>query len=212
MKITDSVTVPRSRHDVWEAFLDAEVLVRSIPGCERLEVTGANAYVMTVTAGVASIKGTYDGRCSLSDLEEFESLVMTLSGSGAPGTVDATVRVRLSDDGDGTTVAYDADATVGGMVGGVGQRMLASVSKRMAREFFDNLARAMADLDAPDVRASVDSLPLIEEGPAPEGQVFAAPPKPPAAHSQDDFLRGIAVGAGLVLLGALAGAVFGRRR
>ena len=41
-------------------------------------------------------------------------------------------------------VAYDADAVVGGMVGGVGQRMLSSVSKRMAGEFFGNVGQAIA--------------------------------------------------------------------
>ena len=29
---------------VWEALLDPAVLVRTIPGCERLEATGENAY------------------------------------------------------------------------------------------------------------------------------------------------------------------------
>jgi hypothetical protein len=41
------------------------------------------------------------------------------------------------------------------------------------------------------------------------GQVFTAPPRP--APSQQDFLKGIAVGAGLVLLGVVAGRIFGRR-
>ena len=58
---------------------------------------------------------------------------MRLSGAGAPGTVDATVDVAFSEPAPGQTqIAYDADAVVGGMVGGVGQRMLSSVSKRMA--------------------------------------------------------------------------------
>ena len=42
------------------------------------------------------------------------------------------------------------------------------------------------------------------------GTVFTPPPRPPS--SQQDFVRGLAVGAGLVLLGVLAGSVFGRRR
>ena len=44
----------------------------------------------------------------------------------------------------GTSVTYDADATVGGMIGGVGQRMLVGVSKRMAAEFFGNVETAAA--------------------------------------------------------------------
>ena len=42
--------------------------------------------------------------------------------------------------------------------------------------------------------------------------VFVAPPKPTAVGSQDDFLKGILVGAGLVLAGVVVGGVFGRRR
>jgi carbon monoxide dehydrogenase subunit G len=202
MKISGANVLPLPVAQVWDALLDPRVLVRTIPGCERLETTGDNTYAMTVTAGVAAIKGTYDGTCSLSDLKEHESLTMRLQGAGAPGTVDATVGVRFEDLGaEGTRIAYDADAVVGGMVGGVGQRMLASVSKRMAAEFFGNVG---ASIGGPAVavaeRAGVE---------APAG-VYTAPARP--AGVSNDFVKGIAVGAGLVLLGVVAGSVFGRRR
>ena len=88
-------------------------------------------------AGVASIKDTYTGTVELTDLVEPSSLVLTVAGSGASGTVAATVNVAFSDNADGTTgLRYDADATVGGMIGGVGQRMLSGVSRRMAGQFF----------------------------------------------------------------------------
>jgi carbon monoxide dehydrogenase subunit G len=183
--------------------------VATIPGCERLESTGEHAYAMTVTAGVAAIKGTYSGSCSLSDLKENESLLMRLQGAGAPGTVDATVQVRFSEPAPGRTeIAYDADAVVGGMVGGVGQRMLSSVSKRMAGEFFANVGQAIA---APP---SVTQAPLAEpaEASAGSGAVFTAPAKAGGISSRDDFVKGIVVGAGLVVLGVVIGGIFGRRR
>ena len=43
------------------ALNDPAVLVRTIPGCQQLEEVGPDAYRMTLTAGVASIKGTYAG-------------------------------------------------------------------------------------------------------------------------------------------------------
>src|SRR4029079_5146395 len=131
MKINGDNTIPYPVEQVWAALLDPAVLVRTIPGCERLETTGEHTYAMTVTAGVAAIRGTYDGTCALSDLAEHESLVMRLQGAGAPGTIDATVNVAFAPAGDGATrVTYDADAVVGGMVGGVGQRRLGSGSER----------------------------------------------------------------------------------
>jgi carbon monoxide dehydrogenase subunit G len=190
----------------WDALLDPAVLVATIPGCERLVATGENSYDMTVTAGVAAIKGTYAGTCVLSDLSEPASLVMKLDGAGAPGTIGATVNVGFADGGDGTTrVTWDADAVVGGMIGGVGQRMLTSVSKRMAGEFFGNVDKALSGtLAAAPVGSSPDAVPVA-------GQVFTAPPSS-AVSSQADFVKGIAVGAGLVLLGVVAGALVGRRR
>src|SRR6185312_243024 len=96
MKISGREAIPFPVETVWKALLDPAVLVRTIPGCERLETTAENTYAMTVTAGVAAIRGTYDGTCALSDLAPHESLVMRLQGAGAPGTIDATVHVAFS--------------------------------------------------------------------------------------------------------------------
>jgi uncharacterized protein len=212
MKITGDNRIPFPVEQVWDALLDPAVLVRTIPGCERLEALpsddGEQRYAMTVTAGVASIRGTYDGSCVLSDLKEHESLVMRLTGAGAPGTIDATVTVAFTEPAPGEThIAYDADAVVGGMVGGVGQRMLGSVSKRMAGEFFGNVADGIG---SPAQAASTAAAPAASGVTAEVGQVFTAPPRP--ASAQQEFLKGIAVGAGLVLLGVVAGGLFGRRR
>jgi hypothetical protein len=105
------------------------------------------------------------------------------------------------------------------MVGGVGQRMLSSVSKRMAGEFFSNVGNAIA---APPGQAAVDAVATRTD--ASGAQVFTSPARAggtsrlAGSHlrtgisSQDDFIKGIVVGAGLVLLGVVAGSIFGRRR
>src|SRR5205823_13340624 len=123
---------PRDR--VWAALNDPAVLVRTIPGVERLEALGEDRYRMSITAGVASIKGTYLGNVALTDPSPPGAFTLKASGAGAPGTVDADVRVILEDGADGSTlVSYAADAVVGGPVGGVGQRVLAGVAKETAR-------------------------------------------------------------------------------
>jgi carbon monoxide dehydrogenase subunit G len=203
MKISGSNVIDQPVDKVWEALLDPRVLVATIPGCERLETTGEHEYAMTVTAGVAAIKGTYNGSCTLSDLQEQQSLVMRLSGAGAPGTVDATVNVAFSEPAPGQTrIAYDADAVVGGMVGGVGQRMLSSVSKRMAGEFFGNVGDAIAQPPA---------LEPAETATAAGAPVFTAPARAGGISSRDDFVKGIVVGAGLVALGVVLGGIVGRK-
>jgi uncharacterized protein len=208
MKITGHHSVPFPVETVWDALLDPAVLVRTLPGCERLVATGDSSYAMTVSAGVAAIRGTYDGTCTLSDLHPHESLLMSLQGAGAPGTVDATVHVAFAPVEEGTRISYAADASVGGMVGGVGQRMLGSVSKRMAAEFFGNVTDALTGVGVPaGVGAPAAPAPTAPTG-AP-GTVYTPPARP--SSSSPEFLRGIAVGAGLVLLGVIAGRLLGRR-
>jgi hypothetical protein len=89
------------------------------------------------------------------------------------------------------------------MIGGVGQRMLSSVSKRMAGEFFSNVERAILS-PAPTATAGSE----VESAPG-MPKVYVDPTAVPGrVSSQSDFLKGIAVGAGLVVLGVL----LGRRR
>lgn len=217
MRISGSNTVPFPVAAVWDALLDPQVLVSTIPGCERLETTGEHTYAMTVTAGVAAIKGTYSGSCALSALDPHQSLVMRLNGAGAPGTIDATVDVRFHANDEGSTeISYEADAVVGGMVGGVGQRMLSSVSKRMAGEFFGNVATVLSGAatppGSPAGRAADPGAATADGQPPAVGQVFSAPDKGSAVLAGSDFLKGVAVGAGLVLAGVIVGGLFGRRR
>jgi carbon monoxide dehydrogenase subunit G len=204
MRVTGQNTVAAPAQQVWDALLDPAVLVGTIPGCERLEETGPHTYAMTVSAGVAAIRGTYDGTCSLSDLVEPSSLVMRVEGAGAPGTIAATVTVDLAESPAGTTLSYDADAVVGGMVAGVGQRMLAGVARRMAEEFLANIERAVVAPAAEQAAQVVTEAASSKSAAA----VFTAPAADRAAVPVDQraFLAGVGIGAGLVLLGVLAGA------
>ncbi|MEX1178195.1 MAG: carbon monoxide dehydrogenase subunit G [Nitriliruptor sp.] len=141
MKITGSHTLEVPRERLWAALQDPAVLARTLPGCEQLEALGDDTYAATLTAGVASIKGTYSGQVQLHDKQEPSSYRLTADGSGGPGTIHADAQVRLEESGSSTTtVHFDADAVVGGMIGGVGQRMIAGAARRTAGEFFDAVA------------------------------------------------------------------------
>ena len=92
-----------------------------------------------------------------------QRFVLRARGQGAPGTVDAVVEVRLSEVEGGTRVDYDAEAVIGGMIGGVGQRMLSSVAKKTAKDFFAAVDEESEQL-AVTVRAGARALPDPEPG------------------------------------------------
>ena len=225
MKVSGTATLHATPDRVYAALNDPAVLVRTIPGCERLEAVGPDRYRMTVTAGVASIKGSYLGDVRLSDGAPPSSFTLTASGSGAPGTVTADVRVHLDDAGDGTTVLrYDADAVVGGPVGGVGQRVLTGVARKTAAEFFAAVDAALAaGPDAADpgtaaVPGPAPSAPsagaaAAPSAAAPSAAVFTRPAGPPGGVTVDvrSQLAGVLVGAAVALAGVWIGFRIGRR-
>ncbi len=235
MKVSGTSKLAADRATVFAALNDPAVLVASIPGCRRLEAVGEDAYAMTVAAGVGSIKGVYDGQVRLTEQDEPSSFRMHAQGAGAPGTIGADVQVTLSEaDGGGTSLSYDADATVGGMIGGVGQRMLTGVSKKMAAEFFANVDAVLGEAahtdrvwgertgDGGPVADGSGSRATQERGrmashPSPGsstgttgGRVFTAPGS--ASTGGAGFAAGVAVGAVAALAGALVGGWIAGRR
>lgn len=217
MKIQGNALLNAPAEKVWDALNDPAVLTRAIPGCQKLEGTGPDAYRMTVTMGVASIKGTYLGNVRLTDQVPPGSFVLKASGSGGAGTVAAEVKVTLKDlDGARTRLEYDAEAVVGGVIGGVGQRMLAGVAKKTAGEFFasvDDLLTGKAP-PAPVVPAAANGSPVRGRTDGTPAAVSVAP----AAASRlpglggDDLAKGALLGAAVALLGAIVGGAIVRRR
>ena len=210
MKVAGQATLHAPIERVWAALNDPAVLVRTIPGCQRLEETGPDAYAMTVTAGVASIKGSYAGTVQLAELQPPTSFLLRASGAGAPGTVSAEVTVRLTEQDDATLLDYDADAVVGGVIGGVGQRMLAGVAKKLAGEFFAGVDAVLAGTAAEAVPAGEVSAGEVSAGQVPAGQVYRAPAAPARmgigrAGEPMSFILGAVFGAAAALAGVLVG-------
>ncbi len=143
MKLEGAYEIPVPRQKVWEAFLNPAVLRQAIPGCEKLEAAGTDEYKATMKIGVAAVKGTFEGKVRLSDLHPPESYRMSVEGSGGPGFVRGDTVITLSDSGTGTKVSYTADVQIGGLIAGVGQRMLGGVSKMMADQFFNRMSELL---------------------------------------------------------------------
>ena len=143
MKLEGSYEVKAPREKVWSAFLDPETLRKAIPGCEKLEMIGPDEYKATLKIGVAAVKGTFEGKVRLLDKKPSDSYRLAAEGSGGPGFVRADTLISLADIDGGTRVSYTADVQVGGLIAGVGQRMLGGVSKMMADQFFNRMSELL---------------------------------------------------------------------
>jgi carbon monoxide dehydrogenase subunit G len=143
MKIEGSHDVPAPREKVWDVFMNPEQLRQAIPGCEKLEPLGNDEFKATMKVGIAAVKGTFEGKVRLSDKQSPDSYRLHAEGTGAPGFVRADTLITFLPLDTGTRVQYSADVQVGGLVAGVGQRMLGGVAKMMADQFFSKMSQLL---------------------------------------------------------------------
>jgi uncharacterized protein len=136
VKLEGTHELEATRDRVYQSLVNPEVLQRCIPGCERLERTGDNAFSATIRAGVGSIKGLFEGKVRLEDLREPEHFRMVVEGKGSPGFLKGSGDLDLEQDGAITRVKYVGDVQVGGTIASVGQRMIQGTAKMMAAQFF----------------------------------------------------------------------------
>lgn len=139
MKIEGSYQFNAPRERVWEILQDPQVMAQCMPGCESMEEIGPDQYEATVKVGIAAVKGTYKAKVGIKEKQAPSHYVLSGSGSGGPGFMQGDLVIDLEETGDGTTLRYSTDAKIGGLIAGVGQRMLGGVGKMMVDQFFKKM-------------------------------------------------------------------------
>lgn len=214
MQITGTAHMTAPPDAAWRAFHDPGVLSRTIPGVQRLTETGPDAYDLSVMTGIGSIKGIYEGNVALTDQQPMDSFMLRARGEGAAGTIAADVAVRLAPAPDGgTDLSYEADANVGGTIGGVGQRMLSGVAKKMATMFFAAIDKDIATGGVVEVPAAIaEREPALAGAPAAGVPGLPLRPGVPAGASPVTILAAAVTGAAIALAGVAVGAAVAGRR
>ena len=139
MKIEGIHQIHAARDRVYAAVINPQILQRCIPGCQSLDKTAENTYVATMKAGVGPVKGIFKGNVRLEDMQPPSHYRMIVDGKGGPGFVKGTGEFDLQDVDGGTAIAYKGDLQVGGVIAGVGQRMIEAAAKMLAAQFFSKL-------------------------------------------------------------------------
>jgi len=137
MDLTGEHRIPASKDAVWRALNDPDVLKVAIPGCETVEKKSDTEFSAKVTLKVGPVKAKFAGEVTLSDMDPPNGYTITGKGSGgAAGFGKGSAQITLTEDGGDTVLAYTAQASVGGKLAQVGQRLIDATAKKLAEQFF----------------------------------------------------------------------------
>jgi hypothetical protein len=146
MRVQGQQTVPAPQQKVWEALLDPDVLSRTLPGCESLEPIGENQYKMRMKLAISSVQGLFETTVHLKDTQPPKSYLLEIDGKGKIGFVKGGGTFTLEPDGETATIVhYEGQVRVGGMVAGVGQRLMDMTAKMLIKRFFSSFTEVLAE-------------------------------------------------------------------
>ena len=135
---------------LWRALNDPAVLKKCIPGCQDMIPDGVDRCRLLLNLKVASVGGSFEGEISLTDKLPPAQCKVAVSGSGTLGQGSGTATFSLTGQTGGTAMRYSGEGEIGGLVAGVGQRILKGVAKHLIGQFFKALHREVtAPLPAP---------------------------------------------------------------
>jgi len=138
MEMTGAQKIPISQEITWRALNDLEVLKACIPGCEAIVPAGPDQFDVTLTAKVGPVSAKFKGKMTLSDLNPPHSYNLSFEGQGGvAGFAKGSAEVKLTPEGDATTLAYAVKASVGGKLAQIGSRLVDGAAKKLAEQFFN---------------------------------------------------------------------------
>ena len=149
MKIEGNHIILAPRHQVWDMLHDPDILARTVPGCQTMEVEGEARFSAILSVGVGPVRGRFSGHVELTDDVDYKQYRMSLSGQGPTGFVSGEGVITLTDADSGTHVSVDADAQIGGTLAQIGSRMIQTATRMLMGQFFEALDREARGAEQP---------------------------------------------------------------
>ena len=149
MQIQETFEVEAAPAAVWSFFEQVERVARCVPGVKSVEVLSPERYKLVAAQKVGFISATFELTTQLAAREpgafmEFSSVGKSIAG--AVGTLRSRDRVDFAPtERGGTRVMLTSEVAVGGMLGALGHKVIASKSREMTEKF---AAALRAELEA----------------------------------------------------------------
>ena len=138
------------RETVWAKLNDPEVLKACIPGCETLEKLSDTEFQAVAITKIGPVKATFKGKVTLSDLDPPNGYRISGQGDGGvAGFAKGGATVALAPKDGGTLLSYNVEAQIGGKLAQLGQRLVNGAAKKLADDFFQRFAAAVAGPPGP---------------------------------------------------------------
>jgi len=139
MHLEGSFETPAPRNVAWEFLLNPNDIAPCFPDLQSLEVTSPDSFKAKVKVGISVVKGTMDFDFRIAEKNPPRSAKLIGTGRGVGSNIEMQTTFTLDEIGLGTKIGWIADVNVGGIMAGLGTKLLDSTSSKMVEQVLGNL-------------------------------------------------------------------------
>lgn len=143
MHLAGSFETNAKRPVVWDFLLNPNEIGPCFPDLESLEILTPDSFKAKVKVGLSLVRGTMDFDFRIEEKVPPSSAKLVGSGRGIGSSVDIETKFTLEEVEGGTKVGWVADVTTGGIISGLGTRLLDSTSNKMISQVLENLQQRL---------------------------------------------------------------------
>jgi len=145
MNISGNRQVAANRETMWRGIHNVEVLKSAIPYCKEAEWIAPDEIKLVLAIKTRKLSLDLPAKVQFLESNEPVHLKLELSGSMYISKFSGTAELKLSNDGDGTNIAYTADAKLPALVDKLLGNRLHDVIWKFAAKVFDGIATASSE-------------------------------------------------------------------
>ena len=149
MKVAGDRSFAAPRETVWTVLNDPAQMAKLMPGVEGFDVHDERRWTANVKIplGLGSLGLKIDFEKTEERRPEFARL--HAKGNGIGAILDMDTQFALAEQGDGTTMHWEAEVRIAGPVGSMGQRVLQPIVNQQVQNVLNALDRQVAAAQTP---------------------------------------------------------------
>jgi carbon monoxide dehydrogenase subunit G len=140
MNIEGTYTLQAPPEDVWQCLMNHEMLLRTVPGVERIEQAGEDSYQVWLRIKYAPLMGTYHGRVAIAEQRYPCSYRLIVEGEARQSKISASGSIDLNAHDGNTVIAYKWTLTTGRLGTLLPPRVVKGAAKLFIQQYFSALA------------------------------------------------------------------------
>jgi carbon monoxide dehydrogenase subunit G len=144
MKFQGAISVAAPRQAVFDRINDPVFFASCIEGVQDMTEIDPQHYTATLETRIAYIKFKFAVTVEIVERDPPNRVVARAEGTplGIVGRLSSTSTATLTNEGTGTRITYEIDASLTGKLGSIGQPVMKSKAKEMERQFAKAIAAA----------------------------------------------------------------------